>query len=72
MQNKKVVKRTFIFMFTKDCKDENKRKTDMKRKCVSKNYSLAKGGILRCKRRHIARLKVTFYKEKGNILHGNR
>gem|GEM_PF-5910294 len=37
-----------------------------------KNYSLAKGGILHCKRRHITRRKVTFYKAKGNILHGNR
>lgn len=57
MQNKKVVKRTFIFMFTKDCKDENNRKTDMKRKCVSKITVLP---------------KVAYYVAKDGILHDER
>ena len=57
MQNKKVVKRTFIFMFSKDRKDENKRKTDMKRKCVSKITVLP---------------KVAYYIAKDGILHDER
>lgn len=62
-------------MFTKDCKDENKRKTDMKRKCVSKitvlpkvAYYIAKDGILHDERLPFTRQKAAYCTAAGNHL----